>query len=201
MADSTTTAAGAAESSGSSKVDANTKILKDLGTLREKMDLAKEMLNPGAGTPKLSVKSEAFMAVIGFLEACAPRMIELVEAASMSGVLSEAVFEELLNSNDRLQTVLADIETAALTETPAYTTAASAGGPAAGTNEGSSTDLTDQFGDLLLDEPAAPSSPAAAGAKTTGEEEESDDSKQPASVPASSSVDEFDAFFAERQGP
>lgn len=199
MADSTT--AGAAGPSGSSKIDANTKVLKDLGTLREKLDLAKDMLNPGAGTPKLSVKSDAFMAVIGFLEACAPRMIELVEAASMSGVLSEAVFEELLNSNDRLQTVLADIETAALTETPAYTTAASAV-PA---GDGSSTDLTDQFGDLLLDEPA-PSAPStatttAAGAKTTGEEEDdSDDFKQPASVPASSSNDEFDAFFSERQG-
>ena len=195
MADSTT--AGTTGASGSSKIDANTKILKDLGTLREKMDLAKEMLNPGAGTPKLSVKSDAFMAVIGFLEACAPRMIELVEAASMSGVLSEAVFEELLNSNDRLQTVLADIETAALTETPAYTTAASA--VSAG-NEGSSTDLTDQFGDLLLgDEPSpAPAAGASAGAKTTGEED-SEDFKQPTSVPASSSNDaDFDAFFSER---
>jgi hypothetical protein len=171
--------------------------MNDLEALKEKMDLCQSMLNPGAGTPKLSVHSDdAMLAVIGFLEACAPRMIELVEAASMSGVLSETVFEEVLQCNDRLQKTLADVETAALTETTADTTAASAP-PAAGTDD--STDLMDQFGDLLLDEPAMPAA-APAGAKTTGETGDDGDVKQPATIQASSSNDEFDAFFAERQG-
>ena len=181
-------------SSSPAAPSANTKIMKDLETLKEKINLCQSMLNPGGGTPKLSVHTDdAMLAVIGFLEACAPRMVELVEAASMSGVLSETVFEEVLQCNDQLQKTLADVETAALTQTPADTTAASAAA--------SSTDLTDQFGDLLLDEPAQPAAaaPAAAAAKTTGEEDDSD-MKQPATVPASSSNDEFDAFFAERQG-
>lgn len=184
----------------------------DLGTLKEKMDLCDSMLNPDAGTPALSVKtSEAMLAVIGFLEACAPRMIELVEAAA-SGALSETVFEEVLQCNDRLQKQLTDVETAAQTETTIATTAAAASsGAAAG------IDLTSQFDDLLLGSMDDPSSTSLAGApvvgtKTTGEEDffseetkpaagngEDDDAKPPA-INQTSSDDEFDAFFADRQG-
>jgi hypothetical protein len=172
-------------------VNPNTKIMKDLGVLKEKMDLCESMLHPGAGSPKLSVHtSDAMLAVIGFLEACAPRMIELVEAASMTGVLTETVFEETLQCNDRLLKLLSDIETAALTETPAETTVAAAA-PASATAD----DLTDQFNDLLLGNEESDPAPAL---KTTGET--SEDVKQPASVPASTSNDEFDAFFAARQG-
>ena len=193
----------------------------DLGTLREKMDLCDSMLKPGDGVPPLSVKtSEAMLAVIGFLEACAPRMIELVEAAA-SGALSEAVFEEVLTCNDRLQKQLSDIETAALTETPASTTAASAAG-ASGAAAG--TDLTAQFDDLLLgpmDDPSSTSlgqsntTASGAGLKSTGEEGKdgvaapapgiqgqdggADHDLKPPAVQKSSSDDEFDAFFNERQ--
>mmetsp|Transcript_16752 Transcript_16752/g.47923 ORF Transcript_16752/g.47923 Transcript_16752/m.47923 type:complete len:178 (+) Transcript_16752:59-592(+) len=166
--------------SASSKNAVDAKILSDLKMLNEKMDLCHSMLNPGAADPKLSMQSEAMLAVIGFLEACAPRMVELVEAAA-TGILSEEVFAECLSSNDRLQKLLADVDTAAMTETTASTTAASA--PAVG-------DVTDQVEDLLLGEPV----PAPAGGKTTGEEE---DSKQPASG-APPPGDEFDDFFAER---
>jgi hypothetical protein len=114
-----------------------------------------------------------------------------VEAASMSGVLSEQVFEEVLQCNDRLQKILSeDVETAALTETTAETTVAKA------------PDVSNQFDDLLLgdlDEPT-PAVAIGAGAKTTGEDISSSDVKQPATILASSSNDEFDAFFAERQG-
>lgn len=172
------------------------------------MDLCDSMLNPGGDAPKLSVNtSEAMLAVIGFLEACAPRMIELVEAAA-SGALSEATFEEVLICNDRLQKQLSDIETAALTESTATTTAASA----APTN-----DLTAQFDDLLLgpmDDPSSASFSAApmVGMKSTGEDytnagvdiaagedDDDDDEKKPPAVEKSSSNDEFDNFFAERQ--
>jgi hypothetical protein len=162
------------------------KILSDLGTLKEKMELCDSMLNPGAGDPKLSVKnSEAMLAVIGYLEACGPRMVELVEAAA-AGALSEEVFAECLSVNDRLQKQLADVETAALTETGASTTAASVAAPSGSVQE--------QFEDLLLDDSSG-AQPAPAGPKSTGEEQ--DDSKQPALAKAGSN-DEFDTFFTDR---
>lgn len=164
---------------------ANSKVLSDLKTLEEKMELCQSMLNPGAGDPKLSMKSEAMMAVVGFLEACAPRMVELVEAAA-TGALSEEVFAECLSANDRLQKLLSDVDTATLTETPASTTAAVA--PAAS----STGDVTSQLDDLLLGDLSPAQAPAAG--KSTGED---DDTKMPA-VPGASSDDEFDAFFAGR---
>jgi hypothetical protein len=167
-----------------SRNPADTKILSDLKLLTEKMDLCSFLLNPGAEDPKLSMESEGMLTVIGYLEACAPRMVELVEAAA-TGVLSEEVFAECLSVNDRLQKLLSDVDTAAMTETAASTTAASVPDMAG---------VTDPIEDLLLDEPTP--APAPAGGKTTGEEEEEDDSKQPAAVGASG--DEFDDFFAER---
>ncbi|KAG7345896.1 hypothetical protein IV203_004963 [Nitzschia inconspicua] len=195
MAEPATSSSPSAQSS----MDANNKIMKDLRSVNEKIDLLNQMLNPGAGTPKMSITNDAVMAVVGFLEACKPRMIELIEAASMIGVLSETVFEAVLQCNDRLQKALEDVETAALTETTAETTAATA----ASENNDDDDDVTDQFNDLLLgdlDDPP-PSAPVVAGPKSTGEEDSTNDMKQPATVPASSSNDEFDAFFAERQGP
>jgi hypothetical protein len=165
--------------------------MTDLTSVNEKIYLLSSMLHPTNGAPKLSIQSDAVMAVVGFLEACQPRLIELVEAASMSGVLSEQVFEEVLQCNDRLQKILSeDVETAALTETTAETTVAKA------------PDVSNQFDDLLLgdlDEPT-PAVAVGAGAKTTGEDITSSDLQQPANILASSSNDEFDAFFAERQG-
>jgi hypothetical protein len=182
----------ASTSPSPSSADANTKIMMDLQSVNEKIDILRSMLHPANGAPKLSIHNDAIKAVVGFLEACQPRLIELVEAASISGVLSEQVFEEVLQCNDRLQKILSeDVETAALTETTAETTVAKA------------PDVTDQFDDLLLGD-LAESTPAAAaggvGVKTTGEDISSSDMKQPATIPTSSSNDEFDAFFAERQG-
>eukprot|EP00339_Tiarina_fusa_P023506 CAMPEP_0117034094 /NCGR_PEP_ID=MMETSP0472-20121206/24306_1 /TAXON_ID=693140 ORGANISM="Tiarina fusus, Strain LIS" /NCGR_SAMPLE_ID=MMETSP0472 /ASSEMBLY_ACC=CAM_ASM_000603 /LENGTH=172 /DNA_ID=CAMNT_0004743183 /DNA_START=186 /DNA_END=704 /DNA_ORIENTATION=- len=170
---------GSAATSKTSAADA--KILEDLGTLKEKMELCDALMNPGAGDPKPSLhSSEAMLAVVGFLEACAPRMVELVEAAA-SGALSEDIFAECLAVNDRLQKQLADIETAALTETSASTTAASAA-PAS---------VEQQFEDLLLDDENPPPAGPPVG-KSTGEE----DSKQSAVT----TQDEFDDFLAERTG-
>ena len=174
------------------KAAADTKILQDLETLREKMDLCEAMLHPPAGDPVPSLKtSDAMLAVVGFLEACAPRMVELVEAAAQ-GALSEDVFAQCLDVNDRLQKQLADIETAAITETSAATTTASASAV--------SDVLQDQFDDLLLDD-----TPTMTGTgKSTGEEEDDDDDNQKIGklpgVKQSDSNDEFDDFFATRTG-
>ena len=124
----TTTSSSAAIGDNTSAAD--TKISNDLIVLKEKIDLLESMLNPpDAASPKLSVlTNDAMKSVIGYLDACGPRMIELVTACTSTqfGVLSEQVFEDVLGCNDRLQKLLLDVDTRTLTETPASTTVASA---------------------------------------------------------------------------
>lgn len=52
---------------------------------------------------------EALLQVIGFLEACVPRMVELIEAAAQ-GALTPETFEECLVVNDKLANILSDVE-------------------------------------------------------------------------------------------
>ena len=183
------------------------KILADLNVVIEKMDLLDSMVKPGADSPAPSLKThESLLTVIGFLEACAPRMIELVEAAAQ-GALSGIVLEQCLAVNDRLLKQLQEIDTMAMTETAASTTAASA--------------PTEDLDNLLLDDDdfdfdddnkksaaaAAPTGPT----KSTGEDDDDEDlfgtGKLPAdndSKPAAAASedipakDSFDDFLAER---
>lgn len=70
-------------------VNTNQKILADLDLLLEKMDRCDSYLRPNGCLVESPVfKSEELLDVIGFLEACSPRMVELVEAATQ-GALSE----------------------------------------------------------------------------------------------------------------
>eukprot|EP00533_Pseudo-nitzschia_delicatissima_P007277 CAMPEP_0116100060 /NCGR_PEP_ID=MMETSP0327-20121206/12096_1 /TAXON_ID=44447 /ORGANISM="Pseudo-nitzschia delicatissima, Strain B596" /LENGTH=195 /DNA_ID=CAMNT_0003591971 /DNA_START=254 /DNA_END=841 /DNA_ORIENTATION=- len=186
-------------SSAAPTMQADTKISNDLAILKEKMNLLDSMIFPtDSSAPKLSVKTnEAVRSVVGYLDACGPRMIELVTACmSRDGVVSEEVFGDVLACNDRLQKLLGDVDTLLLVETPASTTAASA---AAAEAAPTSEDLTDQFGDLLLgdENPFAEPDVPTAGAKTTGEEEEDE---KPIAAPAAAAKDPFDDFFAERTG-
>ena len=185
--DSAATAPGSVPEDGQAVID--NKITADLNVVIEKMDLLDSMLKPGADSPAPSLKNhEALLAVIGFLEACAPRMVELVEAAAQ-GALSGHVLEKCLAVNDRLLKQLQEIDTIALTETAASTTAASA--------------PVKDMAELLLDDDdddddhkAKP--PPVAGMKSTGEDEE--DSKIPAAdaIPDVGKNDSFDDFLAER---
>jgi len=107
--------------------EADRKILADLDILLEKMDRCDSFLRPNGGklTATPVYKSDECLEVIGFLEACAPRMVELVEAAAQ-GALSETAFEKCLLVNDRLTTVLSDIDAVELTdEAPAVAAAGS----------------------------------------------------------------------------
>ncbi|CAB9506029.1 expressed unknown protein [Seminavis robusta] len=193
------------------------KITADLNVVIDKMDLLDSMLKPGADSPTPSVKKhEALLAVIGFLEACAPRMVELVEAAAQ-GLLSGHVLEKCLAVNDRLLKQLQEIDTLALTETAASTTAASV--PVKDMAELLLDDDDDEDDDKRKQAPPA-------GTKSTGEDEEDngklpaaedgkvpaadedgkmpaeDDGKMPAAaapdVAATGEKDSFDDFFAER---
>jgi hypothetical protein len=153
-----TTSSPSTTNNAQSTVDA--KILADLNVLKEKMELCEKMLHPGDGSPAPSLKNnETMLTVIGFLEACAPRMVELVEAGAQ-GALSEAVLMDTLEVNDSLQKLLADIETDAFTETAASTTAASA------------PSVEEQLDDLLLDDSNTSNDvvPSPTG-KTTGDDD------------------------------
>ena len=169
--------------------DADEKILVDLNKVKEKMDLCRTMLNPGAGNPTFSLQDESMMATVGFLEACVPRMVELVEVAAM-GAVSEEVLMECLSVNDQLQKQLSEIEQASVTETKASSTTAA-----------SVPSLTDQFDDLLLGDTSSNNVPVTNGDPkfTIDDDEDVDDAKPPA-IEKASSDDDFDAFFAERTG-
>jgi hypothetical protein len=201
--------------SGMDTVD--TKIMADLDMLMEKMDLCDAMiLKPSSDSPAPSVRTdEACQSVIGFLEACAPRMVELVEAAAQ-GAVTDMVLMKALEVNDRLTKQLADIDTTALTETPASTTAAAA--PVAASSSRIDANFADaaadNLDDLLLSDDGdsdlfGDSKAPAVATKSTGEEEEVIDPfgnnvLQPTSAsapvePASAkSEDDFDSFFNDR---
>eukprot|EP00934_Nitzschia_sp_Nitz4_P002097 Nitzschia sp. Nitz4//scaffold202_size38995//16703//17353//NITZ4_007630-RA/size38995-snap-gene-0.85-mRNA-1//1//CDS//3329541378//2097//frame0 len=173
-----------------SKATADAKILGDLKTLSDKMDVLAELLEGQS-----SLQGEAAMAVVGFLEASGPRMVELVEAAA-TGALSEEVFAECLSANDRLQKLLADVDVASASATTATAAPAAAAAAAAS--------LPAEMGSLDLFE--STETPASAGPKTTGEKEvDLFDTKLPAAAapaPAAATSqddDAFDAFFATRQ--
>jgi hypothetical protein len=192
------------------------KILADLDVLMEKMDLCQNMLRPGDGDPAPAIgNDEAVQSVIGFLEACAPRMVELVEAAAQ-GALTETVLMTCLEVNDRLHKMLADIDTVAMTETPASTTSASA--PSSAATDSAATDIDNMnLDDLLLQDDSdlfGENVIPLANSKSTGEDEEEvvndpfgNTVLQPtttsgganAAVPTSTKAEEeFDSFFNER---
>jgi len=198
---SATTTTTTTTTSAQSTVDA--KIMADLDVLAEKMDLCDSVLRPGGGDPSPSVRQDdTIMTVIGFLEACSPRMVELVEAAAQ-GALSEQVLMKCLEVNDRLTKQLSDIDTTAMIETAASTTAAAA--PPTESLDDLLLD-DDDSSDIMLKEPAAV---GGGGGKSTGEEEEGDPFGntvlQPTVMPSSpqepvstKSEDDFDSFFNER---
>ena len=160
---------------------ADAKILADLNVLKEKMDLCDSLL------PTATASDDGFLGVVGFLEACAPRVVELVEAAAQ-GALGEVVLVELLAINDRLTALLTqtDAKLPPVAEnTPAVaaavTTSTTPAAPPAPTEE----DLLFNVGDAL----APPTN-----AKTTGEEDPFGNA-----IATSQSKDaEFDDFFNER---
>lgn len=181
------------------------KITADLNTVNEKMDLLDSMIKPGgAESPVACVQtSEALLTVIGFLEACAPRMIELVEAAAQ-GALSGSVLEQCLSVNDRLLKQLKEIDSIVLSEKEAATAVASAAPPV--------DDMAAFTLDDLEDDDDINKKMPVAGAKSTGEEDLfGDDDSKPAASPTTNSAsaadadlsdvaakDSFDDFFAER---
>jgi hypothetical protein len=71
------------------------KLREDLDGVMEKVKLCREMIPNSPGI----AQDETLADVIGFLEACRDRMVDLVEAGAQ-GLLSEEVFEKVLKVND-----------------------------------------------------------------------------------------------------
>ncbi len=77
-------------------------VLTDLSTLSDRLTLCSEML---VASPSPS-SDEALLSVLGFLEACAPRLLDLIDAGA-SGVLEEETLMRCLAVNDALTSLLA----------------------------------------------------------------------------------------------
>jgi hypothetical protein len=197
------------------------KIMADLATLNEKMDLCRSFIPLDSSTivPNSLLNSDTFRTVVGFLEACAPRMVELVEAAT-TGCLSEHVLMQCLECNDQLTKLLQEIDQAAINNTSDSTTAASAVVAASSASSLSAADHDLFTTDLLLDDHDT-SSPFALSSSSNTMPMKSDKSNDPFVVdqnscvdsklpppsnnngvdsilPTSQSDDAFDDFFNER---
>jgi hypothetical protein len=176
------------------------KITQDLSTLTEKIHLCQSLLT-SCPTPSSIDANESLLSVIGFLEACVPRMLELIESAA-GGAVSESVFEECLVVNDLLANVLGDVGKDAKDRMPL-----SAAASASGAKEEEEIDLSHGLNELAVDSSSGVD-PFASGdllAPTTPVEDPfsvlSGEESKPAAVVGGAKVEEdedFDAFFKDR---
>eukprot|EP00518_Triparma_eleuthera_P010701 CAMPEP_0182488260 /NCGR_PEP_ID=MMETSP1319-20130603/48318_1 /TAXON_ID=172717 /ORGANISM="Bolidomonas pacifica, Strain RCC208" /LENGTH=227 /DNA_ID=CAMNT_0024690387 /DNA_START=88 /DNA_END=771 /DNA_ORIENTATION=+ len=93
----------------------DSKVSADLESLSDRISLCSEMQK------EASSDDEALLAVIGFLEACAPRVHALIQAGA-EGILSEDTFMKCLEVNDKLLAILSDSDEEAPAPSPAPTT-------------------------------------------------------------------------------
>ena len=143
------------------------KILADLSALSEQITLCQSMLASAGQVVGGDDANEALLSVIGFLEACSPRMVELIEAAAQ-GALKAETFEQCLQINDKLTNVLADVEKDPKDRQP-LTPAATGGANSAGDSptEQQSTDIDQGIKKLDILSAAGGDSDTTGG-KTTG---------------------------------
>jgi hypothetical protein len=97
--------------------DADQKILNDLNILVEKLDQCQSQLNEQKmGHSNVFRTTNELYDTVGFLEACAPRMVELVEfcatqqPSASSAPLSDVVLMKALEVNDRLINTLSELD-------------------------------------------------------------------------------------------
>jgi len=88
----------------SSQLD-DAKVLKDLSILSEQINLCRNMLHPGDNCKVDIDTNDTLKAVIGFLEACVPRMLQLIQDG-MQGAIAEETMVKCLEVNDALTITL-----------------------------------------------------------------------------------------------
>ena len=179
------------------------KILTDLSTLTDQIALCQSMLSHSTTLDS----NEALLQVIGFLEACVPRMVELIEAAAM-GDLSESTLEECLSVNDKLTNILGDVERVGEGK-PMVSVAKAADGES---EIDSVQESMNKLGVAESKPPPPPPATAAVGGKTTGLDDPfaggvdllsptpvtSDPFTGEAVKTEEEDDDDFDAFFRDR---
>ena len=171
------------------------KILSDLATVIEKINLCTEMLGPLTSSYQVD-QDESLMAVVGFLESCVPRVRDLVEAG-MTGALEEDTVVKCLTVNDSLCQVLELVEHPEKCD-PAPTTV-----PSTSTSTNEVMESFDAFGiadevDLLDSKPSAAASVPAAASSTLDDllmTPNTLPAPAPAAKPATAEEKEFEDLF------
>lgn len=184
------------------------KVLTDLATLTDQIKLCQSMLAQAGSSID---GDEALLTVIGFLEACVPRMVELIEAAAQ-GALKPETFEECLVVNDKLTTILSDVDKDPKDRQPIVEVAAAASSSASATTDSDEIDRVEQGMENMAVGSPVPAA-AVAGGKTTGLDDEDPFASGPdllnptpiqsdpfgtAKSDAVDDDDDFDAFFKDR---
>lgn len=184
------------------------KVLTDLTTLTDQITLCQSMLAQAGSSID---GDEALLTVIGFLEACVPRMVELIEAAAQ-GALKPETFEECLVVNDKLTTILSDVDKDPKDRQPIVEVAAAASSSASATTDSDEIDRVEQGMENMAVGSPVPAA-AVAGGKTTGLDDEDPFASGPdllnptpiqsdpfgtAKSDAVDDDDDFDAFFKDR---
>lgn len=171
------------------------KILSDLATVIEKINLCTEMLGPLTSSYQVD-QDESLLVVVGFLESCVPRVRDLVEAG-MTGALGEDTVVKCLTVNDSLCKVLELVEHPEKCD-PAPTTV-----PSTSTSTNEVMDSFDAFGiadevDLLDSKPSAAASVPAAASSTLDDllmTPNTVPAPAPAAKPATAEEKEFEDLF------
>lgn len=185
MQSSHSTSSGTQNAATSSNPDQ--KIRTDLATLTDQINLCQSMLaqqqasSSSSGSHYSIDGDEALLTVIGFLEACVPRMVELIESAAQGGELQPETFEECLVVNDKLTNILSDVEKdpkdrqqPIVPVAAAATAVASAATTEFGVDDSEVDHLEESMEKLGVGE-SNNNVPVAAGGKTTGLDNEDED--------------------------
>ena len=171
---------------------ADEKVSTDLATLEKQVDACRALLSaPDMKKAEDVDGNEVLLAYVGFLEACVPRMEQLVETALSTGALGESTVEKIFIMNDRLNKTLEDCDhPSRVTDTaPAPTSTGTASGSGTASAAAPADDANfDPFGVAESNTSAAPGEvdPFASPA-----------SQQPADA-TSASDDPFDLLAKER---
>lgn len=91
----------------SDTIDADAKILSDLTAVQEKITLCESMLVEIQSTTQVD-SNESLLTVVGFLEACVPRVRELINVGMTS--LKEETLTKCFQVNDDLCKILEDVD-------------------------------------------------------------------------------------------
>lgn len=137
-----------------SQEDVDAKVSEDLSTLSEKIELCRSMLAGGVHVQSDSTNREdAILIVIGYLEACSPRMVGLINAGT-AGALGPEVLERCLEVNDELRRTLEDYDKACVSTSSRSTSLNSIGSASdRAPDEGIPGDLTPVSAQTSLDSP------------------------------------------------